>query len=281
MYLLMEYYRRQVSFTTDIIHAFAGIINAFDNSEYFHDRATHFYGIPIIYNNTELARATVSFKENLAWETVPSTANLIPTKRTDIFPTWSWASAKADQKEHTPRRLFQVPYRIADLRSPLSTAEVRVEHRVHGEMDISAFTIHDDGYEHFFPYINVTSWVLDCDVRADAGFVRILGEDILLEHAPACRPSKFYIVFIGVHGSSPTCGAIGILTQEVSPGVFCRVGLWQHQAKYPLAKKPSRVEDLLALMLDLEMERQLKETPEKELSPELKGRWQRRTLRII
>jgi hypothetical protein len=60
---LVEYYTRNVSFKADIIHAFAGIINAFDDSEFFHNKVTHFHGISIVYNDENLNMATDSFLE--------------------------------------------------------------------------------------------------------------------------------------------------------------------------------------------------------------------------
>jgi hypothetical protein len=64
---LVEYYTRQLSFGADIIHAFTGIINAFNDSELFHHKVTHFYGISIIYNDEDLNMATDSFLTQLIW----------------------------------------------------------------------------------------------------------------------------------------------------------------------------------------------------------------------
>ncbi|KAF2027381.1 hypothetical protein EK21DRAFT_91549 [Setomelanomma holmii] len=42
--------QRQLSYETDMVDAFVGIIDAFHVSAAFSHSATHFYGIPILYN---------------------------------------------------------------------------------------------------------------------------------------------------------------------------------------------------------------------------------------
>ncbi|KAF1837044.1 HET-domain-containing protein [Decorospora gaudefroyi] len=296
---LIEYYRRQLSFKTDIIHAFAGIVNAFNSSKILQGKATHFYGIPIIYADENLDLATESFVLNLTWSIhFSSTTRPDPIQRTDAFPSWSWASAKADQADTTPGELLHESYHIDHIDIPpwaQNDTQVHVHHVQHGEMDMPTFIHQNHGYEHFLPRIKVTSWVLDCTntppTTTTTPSLHILGERVRLEDASAPHHTHFRILFLGIYQLSnrrtphPTHYSYrkymvqGLVLREVKPALYRRVGLWDSYVRDAIDSQPASVEDLLVAMLEAEKQRQVK----RGLEPagELLGCWQRGSLCIV
>jgi hypothetical protein len=98
---LCEYYKRQLSFGTDTIDAFLGIIN-FCRAASMGQKITQFYGVLFSYDDTsghDLPRA--SFLEGLMWSISPPMHDEVLRRETTLyvvphtFPSWSWASAKA------------------------------------------------------------------------------------------------------------------------------------------------------------------------------------------
>ncbi|KAH7093560.1 heterokaryon incompatibility protein-domain-containing protein [Paraphoma chrysanthemicola] len=106
--LLDHYNRRQLSYKEDIIKACIGLLDDLDNSDASGVVRTHFYGLPIFGNLVEGGRpATETFAVSLSWynrdnhplkESSPSPARM--------FPSWSWASVKADRHPDTPKDLW-------------------------------------------------------------------------------------------------------------------------------------------------------------------------------
>jgi hypothetical protein len=275
---LIEYYKRKLSFQTDTIHAFSGILNAFNDSPYFQNKVTHFYGIPIIYSYKGIDLAiTRSFTSNLMWNVHHWDANdhidnVLYWSRNDAFPSWSWASAKARQGDDTSGQLSQDFQHAEGLPWHHNEVHVQVRHVEENDMDLSTFVAHNDGYERFLPHIDLTSWVLEYDFTRD---VTTMFEIIGWSVPPAYRKSKFCVVYVGLQGLvGSTYHAKGIIVREVKPRVFRRVKLWADNVTSFVKNDPAGVEEMLAGVLEAE---------KKRLHPslEITGNWHRRTLRII
>ena len=58
---LCEYYRRQLSYEADIVDAFAGIVNAFQDTGFDSDTLTQFYGVLAYYNKDDTDKVRISF----------------------------------------------------------------------------------------------------------------------------------------------------------------------------------------------------------------------------
>jgi hypothetical protein len=92
-----------------------------------------------------------------------------------MFPTWSWASAKAEEEVNTTGQLLLDWYCTNDVPWPRDVPKIEFRHLKQEDMSMSAFAAKDDGYEQFHPYINLKSWVLKCDVDPDSGDIQVLG----------------------------------------------------------------------------------------------------------
>lgn len=64
---LREYYRRDLSFGMDSILAFDGVVNEFDELEYFLFRVKQFYGVLALYCDDDQDLARKSFISSLCW----------------------------------------------------------------------------------------------------------------------------------------------------------------------------------------------------------------------
>jgi hypothetical protein len=106
---LSEYYKRQVSFSTDIIDAFLGIMNAHTTSNLARKEMTQFYGILFLYIsnafNPHLARS--SFLEGLLWSIKIPEENAYVLPHT--FPSWSWEPFKAARPANALGELVPPP----------------------------------------------------------------------------------------------------------------------------------------------------------------------------
>jgi hypothetical protein len=275
---LTEHYKRKLSFKTDIIYTFSGILSAFNDSHYFQNRVTHFYGIPIIssYQGMDLV-ITKSFTSNLMWDVHHWDAkdhicDVLSWSRNYAFPSWSWASAKGRQGDDTSGYLSQDSQHAEGLPWHQNDVHVQIRHVKRKNKDLSAFVAHDDGYERFPPHIALTSWVLEYGFTRDATTkCEIMGWSV----PPAYRKFKFCVVYIGLQGFiGDTHHAEGIIVREVNPKVFCRVKLWVDDVTKFVEKDPVSVEEMLAGVLEVE---------KKRLYPSLDitGNWHRRTLRMI
>jgi hypothetical protein len=159
---LQEYYKRQLSFQTDIVDAFLGVLGAFNASNDLPWSVTHFYGIPICYGSSpEVARH--SFIRSLLW-TVETKHNntIIPT---DAFPSWTWASVKAERPSEDPGELdLQVSGHVDPIAVP-NDIDIQVCHRTSGSMTISAFVQEQGESRDFQPWLDITTWTQRFKVR--------------------------------------------------------------------------------------------------------------------
>jgi hypothetical protein len=87
---LEEYYRKELSYESDALHAFLGIFRAHHQSPFpsLSPRANHFYAVPMIeVSGQSLRSLTKSFAVNLAWmiETNPNATNNCQLRNPDLI----------------------------------------------------------------------------------------------------------------------------------------------------------------------------------------------------
>jgi hypothetical protein len=218
---LKEYYKRQLSFGTDAIEAFLGIINFYRTS-----RPTgSFYGVLYFYDlASEPHLPLASFLEGLLWSTTPS--NVKP----HTFPSWSWASVKASQPADvscdlatgfTPEHYDYEIYQDID---------IHVQHRLGGIIQLADLAWHEDDYKCFMPWIDITTWTRPCKVersRSGLGLVSLYPEtyetynplalDRGVVHAICLKARGIIIDRFEIH-------VVGLLVVETEPGLYRRVG---------------------------------------------------------
>jgi hypothetical protein len=95
---LCEYYRRELSFKEDIVKAVIGVVNASedrsDKGQLIH--STHFNGVPLSFDpEVPTNTPTATFLKHMAWSYPGNKLSQLSDARTDLFPSWSWASIKA------------------------------------------------------------------------------------------------------------------------------------------------------------------------------------------
>jgi len=159
---LREYYRRQLSFQTDVVDAFLGILGASNASKDLLWSITHFFGVPICYGlDPEVARH--SFIRSLLWTVKTDQKRAV--KHTYIFPSWTWASVKADRPPEDPGNLDLEISGLVDTTAVPEAIDVQVCHRISGSMSISAYAQQQCDSRDFHPWLDITTWTRRFDVR--------------------------------------------------------------------------------------------------------------------
>jgi len=91
---LVEYYQRQLSIKTDVIHAFSGICTSSVVASERQHPLTHFYGIPIQRPFLDEYNYLEEFVDSLMWVVLHRDSDLKTLTFPLIFPSWFWASVK-------------------------------------------------------------------------------------------------------------------------------------------------------------------------------------------
>ncbi|KAJ0124011.1 tol protein [Diaporthe amygdali] len=87
---LQEYLRRDLTFDSDILNAFRGVLSAFEHR--FPKRMKSLHGIPI-YSNPFSTTDLEAFVFGLSWLSLGSRDDQEPQRRPE-FPSWTWAGWK-------------------------------------------------------------------------------------------------------------------------------------------------------------------------------------------
>jgi hypothetical protein len=129
-YSLIDYYRRHTSHPEDIVRAFMGIINALElHADTVAIRATQIQGLPVVHSEslstfcitrsgvkfTSWSNPTSTFAFSLGWNLAGNESWNEPVSRSQLFPSWSWASVKADRRLQSFGRLNFYPPESAEL----------------------------------------------------------------------------------------------------------------------------------------------------------------------
>jgi hypothetical protein len=188
---LKEYYKRQLSFNADILNAVSGILQTFTQMRAgeFKESAVHFYGIPVVVQSVGSpgivrANARASFALGLVWMinmgshyTSPNVERSVAGD--DSFPSWSWASFKANRPNSGSDHLnfFQGGRSPSDFDGP---RQVRVVPRPGLSMSLEDYVQRACEFTAFLPLVELTSMVMP-------GL--LLGKDTGLAISSACSQS--------------------------------------------------------------------------------------------
>jgi hypothetical protein len=164
--LLRKYYPRQVSFKEDIVNAVIGAVNAFEGCTTTGQlvSTTHFHGVPMSFGlGLPESTPTMTFLSYMAWAEVGNCSiwPLFDDTSTDLFPSWSWASVKAQRQSADPGRLY---FHLIDKDLVVHQGDIRVwlvdrnGHRV----NLNDYATKSFRYEQFLPRIFLTSWAVNC-----------------------------------------------------------------------------------------------------------------------
>lgn len=256
--LLNEYYKRQLSFNTDTIHAITGIINNFQcephaappittasstisfsptcDSEHPPEIATlpakNFYGLPVIHYARHADGLRQSFLHYLQW-TVHTGESYDPPPPSDLFPSWSWASHKANNSTKAINYLNMPP--MMGARPGYGKTwnylgiEIDVSHVKDGPMSITQFHNHTDDYMSFAPRIDITTWTLEVKLETSSSKVYIMSDYHSIPDWATRSQAKLLAVCLSLGVQSTHYGhpdqllVNGLLVVETEPGVYRRI----------------------------------------------------------
>ncbi|KAH7071341.1 heterokaryon incompatibility protein-domain-containing protein [Paraphoma chrysanthemicola] len=228
---LMEYYQRQLSYKSDIIDAFLGIFMAFDASDELRYSVTHFYGVPMYHDKSNPEVARQSFLTSLLW--FIKAENPGDVMYSNTFPSWTWASVKADRPLRNPGKLDI--HTTKTLRPDEFSKDIKIQlwHHDTGPMDIPTFVNQDDSWKAFYPFLDVTTWTRRCVVRLhdrghliQAGLFHMSGASMKICDALALEKREVHMICLRTSGFEARTRDIrmeGLLLVGTEPGVYRRI----------------------------------------------------------
>ncbi|KAF7678853.1 hypothetical protein GT037_002601 [Alternaria burnsii] len=175
-----EYYDRRLSFREDSIKAVTGIINAFELGK-GNDRirATQVFGLPIFYNQTSptfclpsekkcnltVFTPTSTFAYSLTWSAMLNKVTRYSGVTDTLFPSWSWASCKANRARMSSRGLtWQDPLVRFSCEGSL---QVWIHDESGRSLELNHYikTLGQEDDRKLVPKISIRSWVVPCETK--------------------------------------------------------------------------------------------------------------------
>ncbi|KAH7070198.1 heterokaryon incompatibility protein-domain-containing protein, partial [Paraphoma chrysanthemicola] len=231
---LSEYYKRQLSYHSDTVAAFQGIINAFHVSKSPSVFVTQFYGILVLgeYNRDELDMARTSFLAGLGWEVRPASFS-----SSDVFPSWTWASTTIGGSANSSRHLYPGTIVPRSAHRKYHDIEVTLTCR-HESSQVQSYSItkypsYDGDYKDFWPWFDITTWTQQCEVKmvsSTTGTVDIYDATMTIYDPLALQLGQVHAVCTETTGhirfGNPMIQVEGLLVVEAVPGEYRRVGIF-------------------------------------------------------
>ncbi|KAH7382242.1 heterokaryon incompatibility protein-domain-containing protein [Pyrenochaeta sp. MPI-SDFR-AT-0127] len=243
---LQEYFPRHLSFGSDALAAFEGILHRLASDVSHNMRVAHFYGIPLIdhFKNGDFLRRSFAF--GLTWRLENSGTSMPmvqPNQGPNQFPSWTWAAYKSMSPNSMNNLVFECDQLVA--KTPwgdsieAENAAFRFITHTGEEVDLIGLITHlsHSSPDDFLPCINITTWVIT--TRLFSVYPKEGGKD------PVIRMSANNTVFYddnrqwggeevkALYMSMGTLSAeqkvyqfVFLIVHETTPGIFSRVGLW-------------------------------------------------------
>lgn len=148
---IAEYYPRDLSISSDILHAFTGVCNAvsrWTSANPGTDNFSHFYGIPVHRHYSKLFLQR--FLQDLSWRVMHSDLLQDPLAFPPAFPTWSWALPKSRHCDHHSAGEYVQPLSFVVSTSRLKPRFVAKSGKV---LDSTVLLQHGIGHTGFHPYL--------------------------------------------------------------------------------------------------------------------------------
>ncbi|KAF2828759.1 hypothetical protein CC86DRAFT_404649 [Ophiobolus disseminans] len=226
MHLLREYYKRQLSFDSDILDAITGIINASRHGNEVNN-LTHFYGVMIVYHAGIPDTIRISYLIGLLWD-VTEHGFHAPSSKT--FPSWSWASVKAARPATAPGTLHPSIFAEPPVTRPWEGIQVQISYRPHGPQPMSALCGND--YKDYWPWVDVTTWVQRCIVAQTSpttGTFTSHDTPFGITGPVVVAAQVIHLVCLKVTSETGFPGEIrvrGLIMFETESGSYCRIKLF-------------------------------------------------------
>jgi hypothetical protein len=290
---LCEYYKRQLSFVTDSIDAFLGIINFYSAMNSTEPNVSQFYGVLFSYGKAlRSGLPRESFLDQLLWSIRWN--RVTPRELTHTFPSWSWASVKASQPVNALGDLMPSTVWTDDY-NMYRDIEVRVQHEHDGIFEIADLPYQKDSYKHFMPWIDITTWTRPCRVsrrHIPFGEVALYYRKVRIYDPLALEKAEVHAVCLKASALIVNENAVsvsGLLVVETEPELYRRVATFSWEISffpdYKLSKEFRN--ELRALKVSRGCTVSKKRLEKGGWTgPQILGRlsdnpWQRRTMRLI
>lgn len=206
---LRAYFVRRLSYGSDSLNAFQGVLNAFGGNK-------HLCGIPFVQKeNSPSRQGLLTFLDNLGWMIFheSSQERTIPEQTTSTtFPSWTWAAYKELHPSNTDRlgvsdsEGYALGYDGLDVRiprrrpaGPSSDPQIRTQEVLNSQiasMSLKEFaSSQNDGdtEPNDISYIDLTSWSVAAQMRSSPSGQLVffesssLEESVYLDKVDTCR----------------------------------------------------------------------------------------------
>ncbi|KAH7082272.1 heterokaryon incompatibility protein-domain-containing protein [Paraphoma chrysanthemicola] len=251
---LKEYFIRQLSYGTDSLAAFEGVINAHSHDEsLWRPSPKHFYGIPIPftqYYDSEFS-PTKHLSAGLSWALTKPGAEQDRLHASDAtvarIPTWSWAWPKS--RYCTKGNELMVSYCTPNRWTLCDSIEVSVRHKNGDEYNLDNIgrntTLTD--YSEFMAHIDITTHVIYSTSNCRSAIAELFETSSEAKWSASFFPDETVFqdggeaiaIWLGqfvplgespVHGTKPkslkSSNVFLVCRENIGQGTYRRVGLW-------------------------------------------------------
>jgi hypothetical protein len=216
----------------------------------------------------------------------------------NTFPSWSWASVKADRPPHNPGTLRPRVHAAADVWQKYKDIHVRIRRGSEQDIDIPTLVRCRESHEKFWPWFDITTWTKEYTVQCDDGdtkFLDIYDEIVLIQDPLVSTGTQIQAVCLEVSGFNVRTDMVrisGLLVVETSEGSYRRVNVFSSNidaAHFELsAETKLELEHALRAQHDKPKNRQGMQASNLEgwfgppvLEKLPREQWMKRTLRLI
>jgi hypothetical protein len=239
---LIEYYDRKLSYREDIVKAFLGVLNAFEMNRGSNQvLATQLHGLPVFYSNKPtVVSPSTTFAISLSWRVAyDDKMRDAPAVKSHLFPSWSWASIKADRHPASAGILqFQLGYAKHILHQ--EDLQFWVTHNSGKLMAMDYYIGHadDHSYEDVDPCIHIKGWAIpSCldavdTVNEDTSITRTYNLSgfengfVYLDYPKRQHSTDLVAIHIGTRIVGTHGLAIMLIMEKTSNSTYQRVGMY-------------------------------------------------------
>ncbi|KAH6621768.1 heterokaryon incompatibility protein-domain-containing protein [Boeremia exigua] len=306
---LQEYYIRRLSYPSDIVKAFMGVIGAFSLSR--HDRnlrASQFYGIPILYfdadeadrkypvaNRPAMPRTT--FLTGLAWSISGTEQWPLQTTNDDMFPSWTWASVKSNRGDSDCGNLM---FPITSQSDYGSNTRVYMHHRSQGRRELRGHVDEWSRHEAYHPWIDLESWTAASALIPEPGIGQLRsyplsyrmsgfkGGTLSFDYGVQNQAVATVTVVLlggGFHLHTDPDVAIFLVLEDVGGGLHRRIGLYtsaRHEREFAMDRLAKMMTPRFAVQKrSASLDEQNRSEAARERLVQEERTWQRRVVRVI
>ena len=242
---LIEYLSRNLSYGSDSLNAFLGILNAF-NTELRggnYPSANHLYGIPMCHKPgyDDDSRVIRQFLSGLSWRfekpAMTQDESNVGQDSIDV-PSWTWAAYKA-RHSNVACRLVQ-SHSYGTMMYDSRGVGVSITNKQTNRTGFLSTQLQGAEYTDFFPWFDLDTWVLDGSISQKtslAGHQQSLffGREAHLDEPQSADGWKVSALYLGIKDPNPKPCRINFLLvcqDELENDTFRRIGVWCIEVSY-------------------------------------------------